>query len=91
MNKAQFVEKIAKKSKIPKTQAESVLDSAIELIQKTVSKGDEVKIVGFGTFDRGQRKSRNGRNPKTGSKILIPSAKVPRFRAGKDFKSLVNK
>ncbi|MCB9026812.1 MAG: HU family DNA-binding protein [Bdellovibrionaceae bacterium] len=91
MNKAQFVEKIAKSTNLTKTQTELVLDSAIDLIQKSVSKGEEVKIVGFGTFDRSERKSRNGRNPKTGSQILIPASKVPRFRPGKDFKSLVNK
>ena len=63
----------------------------IELIQKSVSRGEEVKFVGFGTFDRSERKSRNGRNPKTGTQIRIPASKVPRFRPGKDFKSLVNR
>lgn len=91
MNKAQFVEKIAKSTNLTKTRTELVLDAAFDLIQKSVSKGEEVKIVGFGTFDRSERKSRNGRNPKTGSQITIPAAKVPRFRPGKDFKSLVNK
>ena len=91
VNKAQFVEKIAKSTNMTKTQTELFLDTAIELIQKSVSKGEEVKLVGFGTFDRSERKSRNGRNPKTGTQITIPAAKVPRFRPGKDFKGLVNK
>lgn len=91
MNKAQFVEKIAKSTNLTKTQTEIVLDTAFDLIQKSVSRGEEVKFVGFGTFDRSERKSRNGRNPKTGTQITIPASKVPRFRPGKDFKSLVNK
>ncbi len=91
MNKAQFVEKIAKSTNLTKTQTELVLDSAIELIQKSVSRGEEVKFVGFGTFDRSERKSRNGRNPKTGGQIRIPASRVPRFRPGKDFKGRVNK
>ena len=90
MNKAQFVEKIAKKTKTTKTQTEAILDAALDLIQKSVSKGEEVKIVGFGTFDRGIRQQRKGRNPKTGAELIIPKSKVPRFRPGKDFKTKVN-
>ncbi len=89
MNKAELVEKVAKKTKFTKTQSEVVLDAAIEVIQAAVSSGDEVKIVGFGTFDRASRKQRNGRNPKTGSTIVIPASRVPRFRPGKEFKALV--
>jgi DNA-binding protein HU-beta len=90
VNKAELIEKISKKTKLPKTQAETVLDAAIEIIQRHVSQGDEVKIVGFGTFDQAARKERNGRNPKTGTSIVIPASKVPRFRPGKEFKSLVH-
>lgn len=89
MNKAELIERVSKKTKMTKTQTEIVLDAAIEVIQKAVSSGDEVKIVGFGTFDRASRKQRNGRNPKTGSTIIIPASRVPRFRPGKEFKSLV--
>lgn len=90
MNKAQLIEKLSKKTNLPKTQAESVLDAALEIIQASVSNGEDVKLVGFGTFDRSQRKERNGRNPKTGKAIVIPATTVPRFRPGKDFKSLVD-
>ncbi len=89
MNKAELIERVSKKTKMTKTQTEIVLDAAIEVIQKAVSSGEEVKIVGFGTFDRASRKQRNGRNPKTGSTIIIPASRVPRFRPGKEFKSLV--
>jgi DNA-binding protein HU-beta len=90
VNKAELIEKISKKAKLPKTQAETVLDAAIEIIQRQVSQGEEVKIVGFGTFDRASRRARNGRNPKTGSSIVIPASQVPRFRPGKEFKTLVH-
>ena len=89
MNKAELIEKVAKKTKLTKTQSEIILDAAIEVIQKAVSAGEEVKIVGFGTFDRASRKQRNGRNPKTGTTIVIPASRVPRFRPGKEFKTLV--
>lgn len=90
MNKAQLVEKIAGESKLPKAQAEVILDKTIEIIKKAVSKGDDVKLVGFGTFSRGKRKARTGRNPQTGAKITIPASKVPRFKAGKEFKERLN-
>ena len=88
MNKAELVDRVAKKTMITKVQSEQVIDAALEVISKAVSKGDEVKLVGFGTFSRTVRKSRPGRNPKTGTKLIIPAAKVPKFKAGKDFREL---
>lgn len=90
MNKAQLVEKLAEKMNLTKTQSEAFLDATLEIIQKSVAKGEEVKLVGFGTFSRLNRKSRNGRNPKTGAPVTIPGSKVPRFKPGKDFKELLN-
>lgn len=90
MNKGQLVEKLAEKTNLTKSQAENLLDATIEIIQKTVAKGDEVKLVGFGTFSRTSRKSRTGRNPKTGAPVQIPDSKVPRFKPGKDFKESLN-
>lgn len=89
MNKAQLVEKIAERTKSTKQQSEEILDAALHVIQKTVSKGDEVKLVGFGTFLRTDRKARPGRNPKTGESMQIPESRVPRFKPGKDFKAQV--
>jgi DNA-binding protein HU-beta len=88
VNKAELVERVAKKTDLTKVQSEIVIDAALEVIAKAVSKGDEVKLVGFGTFSRSTRKSRTGRNPKTGTKLVIPAAKVPKFKAGKDFRDL---
>jgi len=85
-----LIEKLAEKTKTTKTQSENILDAAIEIIQSTVASGTEVKLVGFGTFDRSSRRERNGRNPKTGESIVIPASTVPRFRPGKEFKEKVS-
>jgi DNA-binding protein HU-beta len=90
MNKAQLVEKVAGETKLTKAQTEIILDQALEVIKKTVAKGDDVKLVGFGTFSRGKRKARTGRNPQTGASITIPACRVPRFKAGKEFKDSMN-
>lgn len=87
MNKAELIELLAQKTKFTKSQSETLLDATLEIIQKQVSKGHEVKLVGFGTFSRVQRKAKQGRNPKTGEAVKIPATKVPRFKPGKDFKN----
>lgn len=89
MNKADLVEKVAKKTSLTKVQSEQVIDAALEVITRAVSRGDEVKIVGFGTFSRSARKARSARNPKTGAAVEVPAGKVPKFKPGKDFRSLV--
>lgn len=89
MNKAQLIEKVATETKVSKAQAEMILDAAIETIKKSVKKGDDVKLVGFGTFTKAKRKARTGRNPQTGKAIKIPAAFTPKFRAGAEFKSMV--
>lgn len=90
MNKAQLIEKIAAETKYSKTQAEAVVDCFIDNVKKSVKKGDDVKLVGFGTFTKAKRKARMGRNPQTGKEIKIPASWAPKFRAGADFKDLIN-
>ncbi len=90
MNKAELVDKVSKKTSLTKLQSEQVIDAALEVIAKSVSAGDDVKLVGFGTFSRTARRSRTGRNPKTGTKLVIPASRVPKFKAGKDFRDLCN-
>lgn len=90
MNKAQLVEKIATSANLSKTQAELVLNHALENICSAVKRGDEVKIVGFGTFCKQKRKARVGRNPQNGKSLKIPAAWYPKFRPGTDFKDLLN-
>ncbi len=89
MNKAQLIEKIATQTKMPKAQCENIVDCFITNVKKTVKKGDDVKLVGFGTFTKAKRKARMGRNPQTGKAIKIPAAWAPKFRAGAEFKHLV--
>jgi len=89
MNKAELIEKIAKQTDSTKAQTERMLDATIDIVRKTVKKGDEVKLVGFGTFTKQKRKARKGRNPQTGKEIKIPAAWYPKFRPGSEFKSMV--
>ncbi|PWU15610.1 MAG: DNA-binding protein [Bdellovibrio sp.] len=89
MNKQQLIEKIASEAHLPKAQCEAVLNYCWETIKKTVKKGDDVKIVGFGTFTKAKRKARTGRNPQTGKAIKIPASWAPKFRAGAEFKEMV--
>lgn len=89
MNKSQLVEAVAENTELTKTNIEEILNSALDLIKKSVKKGDDVTLVGFGTFTKSKRKARIGRNPQTGKEIKIPAMTVPRFRAGKEFKETV--
>ena len=91
MNKTDLIEVIAETAEISKAAASRVLDSVIDAIADSLSKGKPVALVGFGTFVVSKRKQRTGRNPQTGAAITIPAAKVPRFRAGKYLKEKVNK
>jgi DNA-binding protein HU-beta len=89
MNKAQLIEALASSTKLTKTDCENVLNSALDSIKKAVKKGDDVTLIGFGTFTKSKRKARIGRNPQTGKEIKIPAATVPKFRAGREFKNYV--
>lgn len=91
MNKAELVKKIATGADISKNKAEFALNATIEAIIRSVTKGDRVQLIGFGTFGSGKRSARIGRNPKTGESIKIAAAKTVKFTAGKVFKDAVNK
>lgn len=67
------------------------VDAVIKSIQDAVVAGEKVQLVGFGTFETVERAARVGRNPKDGSEITIPCSKVPKFKAGANFKKMVNK
>ena len=89
MNKEELVAEISKKSKVTQKEANEVLSALIETVQKTVSKGKKVTLVGFGTFESRKRAARTGRNPQTGAPLKISAKTVPAFSAGKKFKELV--
>ncbi len=86
MNKAQLIETIANATDMTKVDVESVLNHALEAVKKSVKKGDDVTLIGFGTFTKSKRKARMGRNPQTGKEIKIPAMTVPKFRPGREFK-----
>lgn len=89
MNKTQLVDTIARQTQMTKTDVENVINESLDVIKKSVKKGEDVTLVGFGTFTKSKRKARSGRNPQTGKEIKIPAMVVPRFRAGKEFKDAV--
>ncbi len=91
MNKAELVELIANKTGTSKRQSEECIDLVVNAITKSVAKGEKVTLVGFGTFERRDRRARKGRDPRSGTPIDIPAKKVPAFSAGKQFKQAVNK
>ncbi len=86
MNKAELIDAIAKTSRVTKVDAEMILNSTIDTIKKVVKKGEDVTLIGFGTFTRSKRRARTGRNPQTGKEIKIPAMTVPKFRPGREFK-----
>ncbi|MGK7945357.1 MAG: HU family DNA-binding protein [Microcystaceae cyanobacterium] len=89
MNKGDLVDKVAERASVPKKQADAVITAIVETIMDEVSKGEKVTLVGFGSFERRDRKARDGRNPKTGEVMRIPATQVPAFSAGKLFKERV--
>ncbi|HAB1397733.1 TPA_asm: DNA-binding protein HU-beta [Salmonella enterica subsp. enterica serovar Enteritidis] len=91
MNKSQLIEKIAAGADISKAAAGRALDAIIASVTESLKEGDDVALVGFGTFAVKERgAARTGRNPQTGKEITIAAAKVPSFRAGKALKDAVN-
>jgi DNA-binding protein HU-beta len=90
VNKSELIDVIAKHADISKAAAGRALDATMSSIRAALRKGDEVTLVGFGSFYVGKRAARPGRNPRTGDAIKIRAAKVPKFRAGKALKDAVN-
>lgn len=89
MNKEELVKEIADKTKLSQKNTGEIVGSILETIEKTVSKGKKVTLVGFGSFEARKRAARTGRNPQTGKEIKIAAKTVPAFTAGKKFKELV--
>lgn len=89
MTKADLVVKIAEKANITKANAERSLNAFLDTVESTLVKDGKLTLTGFGTFVVEERKSRTGRNPRTGEQIQIPSSKVVKFRPGKLLKDAV--
>ncbi|MGW9632799.1 HU family DNA-binding protein [Nocardiopsis alba] len=90
MNKSEIIDNIAASADIPKAVAGKALDAFVDSVTGALRQGDDVVLVGFGTFSVKERAERTGRNPSTGAAIKIPAAKVPSFKAGKGLKDAVN-
>jgi DNA-binding protein HU-beta len=88
MSKQDLVEKVAEKTKLPKSEVATVLNETLDAITDGMKSGDVV-LTGFGTFKTSKRAARAGRNPKTGATIQIPAMTVPRFKAGKALKDAI--
>lgn len=91
MNKADLVQAVAEKTGVPKKDVTAVVDACFASIQDALASGEDVRLVGFGTFEVKERAERTGRNPKTKEAITIPTTKAPSFKAGKALKDAVAK
>lgn len=91
MNKKQLIEVIAKENNLSKVAADRVLNTITETITKALKKGDEVQLVGFGTFKTSKRAARTARNPQTGGTVKVAATRVARFRVGAGLKAAVAK
>lgn len=91
MNKTELVKAIVENNSYNVTQkcAAEMIDTFCEKIVESVKKGEDVQLVGFGTFTASKRAARTGRNPQTGKEVKIPAMRTPKFKAGKAFKDAV--
>ncbi|MBU1027013.1 MAG: HU family DNA-binding protein [Candidatus Margulisbacteria bacterium] len=90
MNKQQLISQVAKQCKLPKSQIMTMADSMFDTIEKSLKKGQDVRLVGFGTWKKSKRKARTGRNPQTGKSIKIPARNVVKFKAGQALLEMIN-
>jgi DNA-binding protein HU-beta len=90
MNKTELIDAIAAEADLPKASAGRALDAVLDSITNQLKAGEQVALVGFGTFTVKERNARTGRNPQTGATIQIAASKVASFKAGKALKDAVN-
>ncbi len=91
MTKAELIERVAEQVQtLTKRQTEIIVNAVFHSIKETLTKGEKIEIRGFGSFRLRQRRSRDGRNPKTGTPVMVPAKRVPFFKAGKELKELVD-
>ena len=90
LNKGTLVDAVVENVDYSKKEVAAVIDALIETITEAVSNGDKVTLFGFGTFESVKREARTCRNPQTGANVTVPARNVPKFKASKTFKELVN-
>ena len=91
MTKAELVDEVARVVQLTKKQAETIVNIVFDSIVESLRSGQKIELRGFGSFRLRNRKSRTGRNPKTGEKVEVPSKKIPYFKPGKELKELINR
>ena len=90
MNKSDLVLKVSEKAELTQKEAAAAVNAFTAAVQEALSNGDNVTLIGFGTFLVRDRAARSGHNPRTGEALQIPAVKVPSFRPGKNLKDVVN-
>jgi integration host factor subunit beta len=90
MTKADLVEKVAEAASLSKTEAEAVVKTVLDSVVDALRSGEKVELRGFGSFRLRQRRPRQGRNPKTGTRVEVPGKSVPYFKPGKELRELLN-
>jgi len=90
MNKSELIEKIAEHADLSRAAAGHALDATLKAITEALKEGDQVTLVGFGSFLVAEREARKGRNPATGQEIMIAASRTPKFKAGKALRDAVN-
>ncbi|MEP9401184.1 HU family DNA-binding protein [Sphingomonas sp. VNH70] len=90
MNKQELIGQVADHSGLTRSDATKAVESVFDVISAALKKGDEVRLVGFGTFSVSRRKASTGRNPRTGEPMTIKASSQPKFKAGKGLKDSVN-
>ena len=90
MIKVDIINEVAKAADITKVRAEVAVEAVLEAMKDALMKGERIELRGFGSFRIRQRRSRQGRNPKTGDKVDVPAKKIPYFKPGKELKELIN-
>jgi DNA-binding protein HU-beta len=90
VNKNDLVAKVATTAGLSKADSAKAVDSVFDTITGSLKGGEEVRLVGFGTFTVSNRRATEGRNPRTGEKIAIPASRQPKFKAGKALKDALN-
>ena len=91
MNKSELISAVAEKAALSKKDADAAVSAVLDVISDTLAQGEEVRLVGFGSFEVKHRKERMGLNPRTKTAVPIPATKVPAFKPGKALKDAVAK
>jgi integration host factor subunit beta len=90
MTKADLIEEVSRAVEMSRKDSEVIVETVFDSIVKTLRSGDKIEIRGFGSFRTRERKSRVGRNPKTGARVEVPAKKIPFFKPSKELKDVVN-